>query len=542
MTRELDIYFQDGTLDEDTKVGYGFQSKLYFIDNKGTRTTRVTSQDIFNVLNIVTNSTPYTKVDNVVTPITKGMLDSLAETDEEVTSLSCTYEDSGAYIKTITLNDYDYYPLTIDCDLSKLYIMNTDKVYDLTLNIDPQTYIDDLIFFYSDTLGLDNTQLTSLIPSIYSLLTSYYSPHITNMITKRQDSSTPLYYNNLIKLSNYNNTGTLTYTLTINPDNIANLDKLGDIIGVDQDTKTLTIIPSTPFSTFPETEDSNVYISGLSETIGAETYTADGEYTCISTDTTNNTLVVKEALPFSYSFPYPKVYLQYPNIGITSVDNRTASIVVSSATGFNVGDTLTIYGSPDNVNDGEYNIVGINGTTISLDSTPPVSMTSNCGSATVLRYLAEASSIDRTNGIVTFRTPLLEVPTTSANRFRVELPDNPNAYWSYWSRVITELTTTYIKSSSILPSFTPTYPTLSYNKLAEIVNINVTSSALEELPEGEFNVDTYEQCQQYIGLGDESSYVPSTDNFEDANKQVPDNISYQGLDITVKGLYSEYYS
>ena len=108
MTRELDIYFQDGTLDEDTKVGYGFQSKLYFIDNKGTRTTRVTSQDIFNVLNIVTNSTPYTKVDNVVTPITKGMLDSLAETDEEVTSLSCTYEDSGAYIKTITLNDYDY--------------------------------------------------------------------------------------------------------------------------------------------------------------------------------------------------------------------------------------------------------------------------------------------------------------------------------------------------------------------------------------------------------------------------------------------------
>ena len=531
MTRELDIYFQDGTLDEDTKVGYGFQSKLYFIDNKGTRTTRVTSQDIFNVLNIVTNSTPYTKVDNIVTPITKGMLDSLAETDEEVTSLSCTYEDSGAYIKTITLNDYDYYPLTIDCDLSKLYIMNTDKVYDLTLNIDPQTYIDDLIFFYSDTLGLDNTQLTSLIPSVYSLLTSYYSPHITNMIAKRQDSSTPLYYNNLIKLSNYNNTGTLTYTLTINPDNIANLDKLGDIIGVDQDTKTLTIIPSTPFSTFPETEDSNVYISGLSETIGAETYTADGEYTCISTDTTNNTLVVKEALPFSYSFPYPKVHYEAFNTTITSVNNPTASIVVSSATGFNVGDTITIHGSLNDVNDGEYNIIGIADNTISLDSAPPVSMTSNCGNVCVLTYVGEAETINGT---------------------KVTLRDNPTITVSSgmllkvgeaWDKEVSSVSGKEITltNSTDLPTV-PTYPTLSYNKLAEIVNINVTSSSLAELPVGEFNVDTYEQCQQYIGLGDESSYVPSTDNFTDANKQVPDNISYQGLDIIVKGLYSEYYS
>ena len=535
MTREIIIDRDPSTGEPDTVVGYGFQSKQFFIDNKGTRTTRkgeTTEEGAKQAKRVLDIVAP----DNT---ITWEDLRDLAETDEEVTSLSCTYEDSGAFIKTITLNDYDYYPLVIDCDLSKLYIMNTDKVYDLTLNIDPQTYIDDLIFFYSDTLGLDNTQLTTLIPSIYSLLTSYYSPHITNMITKRTDTSTPLYYNNLIKLSNYDNTGTLTYTLTINPDNIANLDKLGDIIGVDQDTKTLTIIPSTPFSTFPETEDSHVYISGLSETIGAETYTADGEYTCISTDTTNNTLVVKEALPFFYSFPYPKVYLQNPTTRISSISNPTASITVTSTTGFNVGDTVTIIGTTTTANDGDYEIIGISGNTITFSTVPPVSLTGGytvCGHLFKFTYIGEASSIS--NQVITLRENPLE--TVSANDLLKVEDMYDILVASVSGNQIT--TTTSAGYPNIVPDYTPSYPTLSYNKLAEIVNINVTSSTLEELPIGEFTVDTYEQCQQYIGLGDESSYVPSTDNFTDANKQVPDNISYQGLDITVKGLYSEYYS
>ena len=529
MTREIPVYLDATHIDEDTKVGFGFQSKLYFIDNKNTRTTRATAKQALDVLKVVTNNNPIT-INN--TPITEAMLSSLATTYEAILSLNVTYEDTGAFIKTLAFNDYDYYPLVLDCPLQKLYIMNTDKVHDLTLNVSKDFIISDLTYFYHTTLGLDIDN--TFMEDIYDFLLSYYSPTIYNEIASREDTSTPLYYNNKVLLSNYNTTSPLTYTLTINPNNVSNLTKLGDITKVDQDTKTITIIPQPDFSTFPTTEDKHVYISNLSTTIGADTYTADGEYTYSSKDTTNNTIQVTEALPFSYSFPYPKVYLQKPTVQITSISNPTASITVTSTTGFNVGDTVTIINQVNTANNGDYEIIGISGTTITFSTVPPVSLSENCGHLFKFTYIGEASLIS--NQVITLRENPLE--TVSANDLLKVEDMYDILVASVSGKEIT--TTTSAGYPNIVPDYTPSYPTLSYNKLAEIVNINITSSTLEALPVGEFTVDTYEQCQEYIALG-EAGYDPY-EYLSNGNLQVLSLPDVGTVPVIIKGLYSEFYS
>lgn len=556
MTRELDIYFQDGTLDEDTKVGFGFQSKTYFVDNKETRTTRDNSQDILNVLNVVTGNSSYTKRNEELTLITTELLEEMATSSEPVTSISITIEDTGAYIKSLVFNDYDYYSMILDCPLHKLYILNTDKVFDLSLTVDPNIYIDDLIYFYTETLGLSVPR--SLMEAVYNRLTLFYKPIIYNEINKRESVEDPLYYTNRIFLSNYSGEGELTYTLTVNPDNKFNEEVLGDIIGLSADDKTISLINTqSAFNTFPTTEDLSVIIKGLNMKIGSDTYSADGTYTMVMKDTVNKSFIVQEAIPFDYSFPYPKIYREYPRTNITSVDNTTASIVVSSVSGFSIGDTLTIYGSYNNVNDGDYTIIGINTTTktISLDTVPPVPLTANCGRAIKLTYVGEAKLIrdelDSSSGNY-YRIVTLKEQGTLALQGGdyVKIGD----YWDNlvdmtWGGAYTTQFDMLVGQANIPPvqPYDPAslYPKLYYNQLNTTVNINITSSELDKLPTGEFNVDDNNQCRNYISLGGVSSYVASLTTLNQACKKFSDTritSNIAGIPVTVKGLYSEFYS
>lgn len=519
MSRELRI-------DEDTLVGYSYQEETFYIENKQTYTRRATASAAKRVLDIVAPDNTYQEVN----------IDALRTDWELITSLSCTLEDSGAFVKTVTLNDYDYYPLVIDCPLHKLYIMNTDKVYDLTLNTNPQEYIlKDLISFYHLTLGFNETSLNNILPSLYYFLLDQYDntdfKGIYNEITKREDTSTPLYYNNKVCLKDYKETPDLEYTLTVNPKNEVSLDKLGDVIGMNQDTKTITILPSTAFTDFPQTEDKKVYVSGLSITVGSDTYTGNGTYTYVSKDTTKGTIVVEENLPFDYSFPYPKVYLMNPSTTITVVSNPDSTITVSNVAGFNVGQTVTIYGSADYVNDGEYNILAINGNTITLDTVPPKSMTTNCGRVTVMTYIGEVLSTSGNN--ITFReTPLVTPETNNWLAF--------NDAKSY--RQVVSISGKTVTLNSSMPVPIPSYPTMSYNKQATTVGISITSSSLEELPEGEFYVDNNEQCREYIGLGNKGECVPPVSTLEKVNKKAVESYIIGGVTCSVKGLYSEFYS
>ena len=110
-------------IDDDTLIGYDFENTLYFITNKNTTTTRVTKEEAKQVLDIVAPSNE----------VTLEQLQNLHDTYEALQDLYYTYEDTGKYIKTIQLNSYDTHPLTLDLSAKKLYVMNTDLIFDLTL-------------------------------------------------------------------------------------------------------------------------------------------------------------------------------------------------------------------------------------------------------------------------------------------------------------------------------------------------------------------------------------------------------------------------
>ena len=526
MSREIII-------DQDTKVGYNFQEKIFYIENKGTRTNRTTKEEALEVLLIVAPDTTVSLQD----------LEDLKNTLEVITSLSYTYGDNGAFIKTLALNDYDYNPLVIDCPLHKLYIMNTDIVFDLTLNVNKDFIIDDLISYYQLTLGLDVPY--TLMNAIYTLLLSYYAPAVYNKIENRKDNNSPLYYGKEVCLSNYSGKGSLTYTLEVNPKDETTLELLGNILKIDQDTRTINLTGVTPaFADFPESEDLNVYISGVSTTVGSDTYTDDGAYTYVSKTTSPVTLTVKENFPIQYEFPFPKAYKISPDTSIVSINNPTATVVVTSATGFNVGDTLTIYGCSATENNGDYEIVGINTTTntITLQDVPPTSLSENCGNACVLSLIGNVMSISTSPNPIIVIAGTFQTSLALYDKIKI-IGDYKSGSHEYYDFVVTSTTQNRnILVNLVMYPYTPSYPTLSYNAQASTVGINITYSTISNLPVGEFYVDNNAQCEAYIGLSNTPSYNPIT-FLPSVTLEVEETIGeIGGVPTILKGLYSEVYS
>ena len=96
-------------VDIDTSVGYNYLIKKYFINNKNTTTYRITIEDTKEVLDIVAPS-------NSITP---EILEALANEYEELSTLSYTLSDTGAYISTIQINDYVDYPIELRAEKNK---------------------------------------------------------------------------------------------------------------------------------------------------------------------------------------------------------------------------------------------------------------------------------------------------------------------------------------------------------------------------------------------------------------------------------------
>ena len=509
-------------IDEDTLVGYSFPNKIYYVTNKGTTTSRTTKEAIKQILDIVAPSNLVTLED----------LQTLSTTLETLYSLSYTYADNSSYIKTIQLNTYEENPLTLDLDLKKLYIMNSNLIFDLTLNEAHQYRIPYLIDYYKQTLGLQIT--TQQMTYLYALLTSYYEPTFYNVITKA-DLTNTLFYTNTFNLSNYNNKGKVTISCTYNPNNVYTGNTIADISYINQDTRTIQLTSSIPSSL--QVED-KILIQNAVQVIDGTPYSLDGTYTITGLDQEANIIQVEELFNISYIQQYLTAYLTTSQTNIEEINRENFTITLTNIPDtIQIGDKVFVTGTQQTLNeetvsaDGEYTVANITGNSLIVQEQIPVNYSpSETSQAIIYKELPISYISSISDNTVT----LFSEPTVTIN-VGDTLSINSTLY-----------TVESVSGSVITLTNSPEPYTLEFAHLQEpiqepLVNIDITSSTLTNVPTGSFIVDTFEQCQQYIALIPQTPTLPS-DIEDNIGQRVPMSMSMLGLEATCKGLYSDNYT
>ena len=493
------------TIDADTSISYIFPEKVFQIVNKETSTTRTTAQNAKNVLDIVAPSNTYTPQD---------LIDTLVTPMETVNRLSYTWSTTGEYIQTIQFNDYVNYPLTLDLTTNKLYIMNSNIIYDLTLNESSSTRASYLQAFYSDTLGLMIT-LNDLI-KIYDLLYSFYQPTVYNTIASRQYDATgnrlPLSYTNQIKLSNHSNTSKATYTLTMNPNNTYNYTELAKILQLQENVITLA---SEPTETINVGQTLTLY--NTNTIVNNTTYSADGNYVVESVEDT--IIKVNENFPTPYLYTPPTINIVAYKSLIEKIERDTNTITLDNQADlsqFLIGDTITIKGTVINTEyenttnnneltlDGTYTIQDIQSHKIITEEQPltDYEYTTAMGTQPYLYkkiLIQNISAIDSDKTKVTLEAPSLIGTLTNSDPVVVIYQDNTESYSTISS--INEDKIEIILTTAVSKSFTNNSGILQKRTPSPEVLIEITDSKNSTLmPNTTFMVDSKAQANSYLNL------------------------------------------
>ena len=523
------------TIDTDTSISYIFPDKVFQINNKDTSTTRTTAENAKNVLDIVAPDNPYTPQD---------LIDTLVTPMETINKLSYTWNTTGEYIQTIQFNDYFKYPLTLDLDKNKLYIMNSNIIYDLTLNESPTPRIQYIQAFYSNTLGLLITE--NDLRKIYDLLYSFYQPTVYNTIAQRQYDSTgnrlPLSYTNQIKLSNHSNTSKATYTLTMNPNNTYSYTELARILQLQENVITLA-------STVPEEIQigQTLTLYNTNTTVNGMTYTADGNYIVESIGT--NTITVNENFPTPYIYEPPTLNAVAYKSFIESIDRDTNTIHVDNQADlsqFLIGDQIQVKGTVITTEyetltvDGTYTIQDIQAHKIITEEQPLTNYEYTTGNQpyTYKRILVQnISSID-TDTIVLEDTPLI---TLEADTPVVVIYQNKAEEFS----TVNTIEDNTVVVSDTLTNFENNSGILQKRSASPEVLIEITNSKDEvTMPNTTFMVDNSAQTTAYLSLLNtltvptEVCYTNSTMKVEETYYINTSTVEYMNL----LGLYNEIYS
>ena len=523
------------TIDTDTSISYIFPEKVFQITNKETSTTRTTVENAKNVLDIVAP-------DNELTP--QDLIDQLVTPMETVNKLSYTWNSTGAYIQTIQFNDYSKYPLTLDLDKNKLYIMNSNIIYDLTLNESHTPRIQYIQAFYSNTLGLLIT--LNDLEKIYDLLYSFYLPTVYNNIAPRQTDSTgnrlPLSYTNTIQLSNNSNTSKATYTLTMNPNNTYTRTQLARILQLQ--TNVITLASTVP-SEIQVGQTLTLY--NTNTTVNNTTYTADGDYIVESIGT--NTITVDKEFPTPYLYEPPTLNAVAYKSLIESVERETNTITLDNQADlsqFLIGDQIQIKGTTITTEyetltvDGTYTISDIQAHKIIVEEQPSTDYTYSTGTQPYLykRILVQnISSIDSTE-ITLEDTPLITL--TNSDPVVVIYQDKHEEF-----STVSNISNKTITVSDTLTNFTNNSGILQKRTPSPEVLIQVTNSKDETLmPNTTFMVDNSTQATAYLSLLNTLT-VPTAECYNNSTMKVEE--TYEINTSTVQymnllGLYNEIYS
>ena len=520
-------------IDGDTLIGYSFPLKEFYIENKGFTTYREKAEKAKEVLDIVAPANTVTIEDLI----------ALRDNLEALTSLTYTWEDKGAYIKTIQLNTYEENPLTIDLEKYKLYIMNTNLIYDLTLNEGSRERILYLTNYYVDTLGLEVSYED--MEGLYNELISYYkTSYVYNYISsyRNEKDLKDLKYSNEFALADYSNISPAKYSCTYNPNSTEHGEDFSYVVYMNQDSNTIQITDPSLLTEL-NIGDTVKVIGAVVEASG-QTFSADGDYTIQKIQ--DNLIQTKEQIPVSYTTEFTPLYKVPTQLTIASIDRDINKITLTQAvpSTIKVGDIVYVKGANSNIEgqevsaDGEYIVSQLQDNYIITQELIPASYTPSAQTAILytkqeLAYVKEVTSTDRL--ITLYSAPLYDLSIGNV----LELNNT-----FYTIQTIPSQTTITVQEA--IPSFTEYFPTLQVNKPDTLVKINVTASNKpKDFPIGEFMLDTFNQCKSYVNTLQGLPY-PTISIEQNIYGAVPTTkeitLGSGTYNMTLRGLYSTVYS
>ena len=451
--------------------------------------------------------------------------------------------------------------------------MNSTIIYDLTLNESPRNVrIPRILSFYKNTLGLLIS--TEDMRYFYSLLLSYYYPTCYNQIMYNEDIN-KYFYNNKFLLSNYSNTSNATYICTYNPNNNAENTQVGYVVKTDTTDNTITL--SEPVTMEDLKNYNKVIVQGATAEVEGTEYSADGEYTI--THMGDNILKVEETIPFTYEFPYKECYVLAANYTITAMNRQDRTITLQEQPeNILAGDIILVSGAEVVSNfetiscDGTYTVEAVSENTIAdggntittytitVEEEIPTDFT---GEATLIKEVF-ISNISKIHNKKLTLTETTDLDLTGATILIHTMADGETTIENYPVENYTTSTITVtgdVENYNFLNTCPKLYiPVPEPDKDAEVL-IDVTSvseNAAEIFPMGEFMVDSFTQCQDYIGtlahlvkpsdtIKENLYYeIPSSIDLEeipDLTTSVDgDKISCSIESMEFKGLYSKIYT
>lgn len=548
--------YREIRIDEDTLIGYDYEKRYYYITNQATTTTRITAQRAKQVLDIVAPSNAVTIED----------LNTLATKILSLEKLYYTWEDTGAYIKTIQLNDYAKYPLTLDAEKKKLYIMNSPLVFDLILNVDMKHRLEQMQAFYKDTVGL----LVDLriLRTLYTVLTNYlydsttmsytYKPACYNVLQSidYEDNTHALIYTDTLKLFDYLGTARANYTCTLNPHKQYTPHKIADILRIEGNAITLA-------GTVPSSiqKGSTITLTNTATTVDTTSYSANGTYTVSSIE--GNTIYTTENLPANFYVLFPTLNIVAYKTTIQEINREKQTITLTNpATNFVVGDKVMVRGAKVDTEyetltlDRFYTIIGIEGNTLYVEELPLTDYTPTEPYTAYIYKPIEVGSVTNisTGGVIEVTEGEYYSKLTTDTEVVEITPDEDLTELQYATVTSIDGTTVVLDTpwhNNVMQAGILNEPVPYGDVLIEVTNSTDTAM----LPNDTFMVDNQEQAIQYLGLLLPSDILPNHENpnnlgsFANCNKAV-NNYYIISIDIgevvidnmELLGLYKEVYT
>ena len=585
-------------------IGYNYKEKKYYIINKEYTTERTYAEDVLETIRAITLN-----ITHISSPLLSINIDHDIE-DEELLSyirrLSTTYEtfipnvtpiyytwsDTGSYIASIQFSTYFEDSLILNAEKSKLYIYNSNVMFDLTLNENDDIRADYIREYYYNTVGIDLP--FNFVGCLYNTLLSYYNPFkynnsnrtisnwngipadkpfpyvVINAESTETENVEDIMYSNMYALANFTTQAPLEYMCAENPNNTTvTYELLNNIASLEGSIITLTNSPSEELH-----EGMTISLSHASTDIDGSTYSSDGNYTITEINTEDNTITVDDTFPYNYTYNPPILCIRGYEQNIASTNRSTSEITLTNSvnSSYQVGDTIAIScttSTPDSYGmtttaDGTYTIssVGVeadgtvNPNVLIVEETLPINV-SNKGIIYKDVKAGNIEKVDVTNLKITMENILQTLQTGTKcviinvegdrqNRTNITISANPES----------EIVNFTIDTGfSIAQDIEYIYAELNKPIYSEETQIEILNSTNEEkLPTGLFLVDTRQEVVNYIRLMTEAQQaVPTSESssrtvptFDNLNNKVTNNtiyFIYNDTDIIMqfKGMYSKIY-